>query len=66
MCIKMISEITCKNPTGSIALRLSEDALSYSIWYASDELRWKRQENNLKSVVFFFFFFFFFFIIYWK
>ena len=31
MCMKMISVIQCLNPTGSIALRLSVDALSYSI-----------------------------------
>ena len=39
MCMKMISVIQCENPTGSIALRLSIDALSCSIIYASDELR---------------------------
>ena len=59
MCMKMISLVQCQNPTDSIALRLSVDALSYSIRYASDELRCKRQVNHSKSVVFFFFFFFF-------
>ena len=39
MCMKMISVIQCQNPTGSMALRLSADALSCSIGYASDELR---------------------------
>ena len=54
----MISVIQCENPTGSIALRLSIDALSCSIWYASDELRWKRHVNHSKIsrlVVIFFF-----------
>ena len=51
MCMKMISVIQCQNLTGSIALRLSGDALSYSIGYASDELRWKRQVNHSKLVV---------------
>ena len=35
MCIKIISTIQCQNPTGSIALWISADALSYSIWYAA-------------------------------
>ena len=39
MCMKMISVIQRQNPTGSIAFRLSADALSYSICYASDKLR---------------------------
>ena len=30
-CMKMISVTQCQNPTGSIALRLSVDALLYSI-----------------------------------
>ena len=56
MCMKMISVIQCQNPTGSIALRLSANALIYSIWYASDKLRWKRQVHHSKLLVSFFFF----------
>ena len=61
MCMKMIIVIQCQNPTGSIALQLSVDALSYSTWYACDKLRWKCQEKYSKSI-----FFFHFCIIYWK
>ena len=35
----MISVMQCQILTGSIVLGLSDDALSYSIGYASDELR---------------------------
>ena len=67
MCMKMISVIQCKNPTGSVELQLSVDALSYSIWYASDKLRGKRQVNHSKLVVYFFFHFgIIFWIIYWN
>ena len=46
MCIKIISVIQCKNPTGSIALRLSADALSYSIFAKSGNREFAKSSNR--------------------